>query len=204
MYSARGKITWPARKRLSAWSPLNVSCCQYLSFRKPYHTPRILQDVVPWAQTWAATVSRSTVVLLTHCISGNKGLVTSDYLHTFIYSYAHVTMVNFCIKTNIWSTILCESHLPLLSMGRDIPKACVTLNLITLSTCEIISSTMYIEQGIEFLLQLKLKLTVQEIPNINNMNTTQIARFLRPTWGPPRSCRPQMGPMLTPWTLLSG
>ena len=98
MYSARGKITWPARKRLSAWSPLNVSCCQYLSFRKPYHTPRILQDVAPWAQTWAATVSRSTVVLLTHCISGNKGLVTSDYLHTFIYSYAHVTMVNFCIK----------------------------------------------------------------------------------------------------------
>ena len=25
-----------------------------------------------------------------------------------------------------------------------------------------------------------------------------------PTWGPPGSCRPQMGPMLTPWTLLSG
>ena len=25
-----------------------------------------------------------------------------------------------------------------------------------------------------------------------------------PTWGPPWSCRPQMGPMLAPWTLLSG
>ena len=25
-----------------------------------------------------------------------------------------------------------------------------------------------------------------------------------PTWGPPGSCRPQMGPMLTPCTLLSG
>ena len=25
-----------------------------------------------------------------------------------------------------------------------------------------------------------------------------------PTWGPPGSCRPQMGPMLAPWTLLSG
>ena len=24
-----------------------------------------------------------------------------------------------------------------------------------------------------------------------------------PFWGPPRSCRPQMGPMLAPWTLLS-
>ena len=25
-----------------------------------------------------------------------------------------------------------------------------------------------------------------------------------PTWGPPGSCRPQMGPMLAPWTSLSG
>ena len=25
-----------------------------------------------------------------------------------------------------------------------------------------------------------------------------------PTWGPPGSCQPQMGPMLAPWTLLSG
>ena len=32
----------------------------------------------------------------------------------------------------------------------------------------------------------------------------QIARFIGPTWGPPGSCRPQMGPMLAPWTLLSG
>ena len=33
---------------------------------------------------------------------------------------------------------------------------------------------------------------------------TQIAKFMWPTWGPPESCRPQMGPMLVPWTLLSG
>ena len=33
---------------------------------------------------------------------------------------------------------------------------------------------------------------------------TQIARFMWPTWGPPGSCRPQVGPMLAPWTLLSG
>ena len=26
----------------------------------------------------------------------------------------------------------------------------------------------------------------------------------RPTWGPPGSCRPQKGPMLAPWALLSG
>ena len=34
--------------------------------------------------------------------------------------------------------------------------------------------------------------------------TSQIAKFMGPTWGPPGSCRPQMGPMLVPWTLLSG
>ena len=28
--------------------------------------------------------------------------------------------------------------------------------------------------------------------------TAQIARFMGPTWSPPGSCRPQMGPMLAP------
>ena len=32
----------------------------------------------------------------------------------------------------------------------------------------------------------------------------QISKFMKPTWGPPGSCRPQMGPMLAPRTLLSG
>ena len=32
----------------------------------------------------------------------------------------------------------------------------------------------------------------------------QIARFMGPTWGPPGSGHPQVGPMLAPWTLLSG
>ena len=34
--------------------------------------------------------------------------------------------------------------------------------------------------------------------------TSQITKFMGPTWGPPGSCRPQMGPMLAPWPLLSG
>ena len=33
--------------------------------------------------------------------------------------------------------------------------------------------------------------------------TSQIAKFIGPKWRPPRSSRPQMGPMLAPWTLLS-
>ena len=45
------------------------------------------------------------------------------------------------------------------------------------------------------------------VPHYDNLpfttNVPQIARFMGPTWGPPGSCRPQMGPMLAPRTLLS-
>ena len=34
--------------------------------------------------------------------------------------------------------------------------------------------------------------------------TTQIAKFMGLTWDPPGADRAQVGPMLTPWTLLSG
>ena len=34
--------------------------------------------------------------------------------------------------------------------------------------------------------------------------SSQIARLMGSTWGPPGSCRPQVGPMLPPWILLSG
>ena len=34
--------------------------------------------------------------------------------------------------------------------------------------------------------------------------TSLIARFMRPIWGPPGTDRTQVGPMLAPWTLLSG
>ena len=33
---------------------------------------------------------------------------------------------------------------------------------------------------------------------------SQITKFMGPTWGPLGPCRHQMGPMLAPWTLLSG
>ena len=34
--------------------------------------------------------------------------------------------------------------------------------------------------------------------------TSQIAKYVGPTWSPTGSCRPQMGPMLALWTLPSG
>ena len=49
-------------------------------------------------------------------------------------------------------------------------------------------------------MQWPLKLVEWAMP----FTVSQIAKFMGPTWGPPGSCRPQMGPMLAPWTLLSG
>ena len=35
----------------------------------------------------------------------------------------------------------------------------------------------------------------------DSASTTQIARFMGPTWGPPGSCQPQMGPHVDPMNL---
>ena len=48
------------------------------------------------------------------------------------------------------------------------------------------------------------KCAIQIIKGIHIQQWPQITKFMGPTWGPPGSCRPQMGPMLAPWTLLSG
>ena len=54
-----------------------------------------------------------------------------------------------------------------------------------------------------YILNSLFGLTTEAILKISS-TYSRIARFLGPTWGPPGSCRPQMGPMLAPWTLLSG
>ena len=40
--------------------------------------------------------------------------------------------------------------------------------------------------------------------DLNCQATTLVTRFMRSTWGPPGADRTQVGPMLAPWTLLSG
>ena len=46
-------------------------------------------------------------------------------------------------------------------------------------------------------------ISVQAMTCANTRIHSQITRFIGTTWGPPGSCRPQMGPMLAPRTLLS-
>ena len=46
--------------------------------------------------------------------------------------------------------------------------------------------------------------TVVNCALIQSTKKKQTTRFTWPTWGPPGSCRSKVGPMLAPWTLLSG
>ena len=52
------------------------------------------------------------------------------------------------------------------------------------------------------------QLPVPQVMMKNHVNSfitrTLIARFMGPTWGPSGADRTQLGPMLAPWTLLSG
>ena len=54
------------------------------------------------------------------------------------------------------------------------------------------------------LAMLRVSCTNPSISASQCMTTTQRARSMGPTWGPPGSCRPQVSPMLATWALLSG
>ena len=50
-----------------------------------------------------------------------------------------------------------------------------------------------------------IKMHLSELTySFTSFKTAQIAKFMGPKWGPPGTWRPQIGPMLAPWTLLSG
>ena len=44
----------------------------------------------------------------------------------------------------------------------------------------------------------------RDLDDWRRYHVTQITRFMGPTWGPPGTDRTKVGPMLAPWTLLSG
>ena len=58
----------------------------------------------------------------------------------------------------------------------------------------------------EAFLYYRLAMRILHRPNTSPCRTpiTLTAKFIGPTWGQIGSCRPQLGPMLFPWTLLSG
>ena len=50
----------------------------------------------------------------------------------------------------------------------------------------------------------RFRSSMLEAPRLQGVRLTLIARFMGPTWGPTGADRTQVGPMLAPWTLLSG
>ena len=53
------------------------------------------------------------------------------------------------------------------------------------------------------LVSIMTVIRVDDFVVLGSIRGSQIAKFMGPTWGPPGSCWPQMGPILAPWTLLS-
>ena len=62
----------------------------------------------------------------------------------------------------------------------------------------------YISWYIWIFFHINFSHRMQVFHEILSVYVSQIANSMGPTRGPHRSCRPQMGPMLAPWTLLSG
>ena len=67
---------------------------------------------------------------------------------------------------------------------------------------------VYVNSNIRYLLQVSSYIVYLWITYINftatNAILSQIARFMEPTWGPSGADRTRMGPMLAPWTFLTG
>ena len=59
-------------------------------------------------------------------------------------------------------------------------------------------------EGIHYAFYSKRSSIAESVSLYDVIMPSQIVKFMGPTWGPPGSYRPQMGPILAPWTLLSG
>ena len=57
---------------------------------------------------------------------------------------------------------------------------------------------------IKFQIDAMIRTTNLAASGFHKIHTSLIAWFMGPTWGPSGADRTQVGPMLTPWTLLSG
>ena len=69
-----------------------------------------------------------------------------------------------------------------------------------------IALALHRNQKVQFLYRWDLLSDILTLHTVSPcyISISQIPRFMGQTWGPPGSCRPQMGPMMAPWILLSG
>ena len=93
--------------------------------------------------------------------------------------------------------MICQNHA---IMGHD--QAMVNACIIRLILAQCWYAMMSLQE--EYQASSGTLLHVHSCILVGPMLTSLIARFMGPTWGPSGASRTQVGPMLAPWTLLSG
>ena len=120
-------------------------------------------------------------------ISCDPWLIARDNWLTHLHLVPHIYV---CVTELVWITVCC------LFGAMPLSKLMKTSHIGRLKEQTSLDKLSKISR---FSLTIAPKCTVCKYPP-----SAQIVRFMGPTWGPPGSCRPQMGPMSAPWTLLSG
>ena len=111
-------------------------------------------------------------------------------------------------KSRFWETG-CVAALPQRgSMMQSFDVCFVMLLKIVLTLCSMLCTWIVLvdhDRSSKELWWLLLQTGCQDCSQVMSTRvTSQIAKFMGPRWDPPGSCRPLMGPILAPWTLLSG
>ena len=126
--------------------------------------------------------------VIPHMLSKPNLIVNPNILHVRKY---HGTRVKKCHR----SLISCQSH-PILTLRAD-----YQYDEYIISTPEHVEGVFY--TSIFHFITSCMFISWKVVVVLDYTGRTPIAKFMWPTWGLPGSCRPLMGPMLAPWTLLS-
>ena len=108
-------------------------------------------------------------------------LWSTNHLYQMSYSWDHMIKISLCYSTvgnnDPILSQFCPCHDSICKIVTVLDNSNVDYNKLNFNTISIMSWNTLFEVG-------------------SWMVDTQIARFMRPTWGPPGTCRPQLGPML--------
>ena len=117
-----------------------------------------------------------------HCLNS----MTNDFALTRVTLFVH-TLIYWNIK-DVFDTF-CQKTYPV--------KNCQFIIFLVHNE---LRNKMTVQSGSAYMPQLVLALAIAALPILASL----IARFMGPAWGPSGADRAQVGPMLAPWTLLSG
>ena len=149
---------------------------------------------------------------VTHICVGKLSIIGSDNglspgrRQAIIWTNAEILLIG-SLGTNFSESLIEILTFSFKKMRLKISSAkwrpfCLGLNVLTHCllimqwSVHILLSFFFLDNGLS-------AIQVEVIISADPYKHTQIAKFMGPIWGPPGSCRPQMGPMLAPQILLS-